>query len=189
MPRPRGMARMLNTYEISCLLLALATGRSLVMVIPLRLKVETAIRRRSSVIYLCCGSLAAMGSKMRADPRAGRRNMDHWIVLLRGHQPPINTRVFVDVQQPICIVMALRKAQPKSAQPACPLPCSWCGRSRRQVQGTSRNPTGWKRLAGVSSSAPSILFPKQVLGDFPKLDELFSYDGTGVMLMSFGHST
>ena len=122
--------------------------------------------------------------KMRADLREQADEI--WIIDCspEGHQPPINTRVFQDVQQPICIVMALRKAQPKSAQPA---------RVRYRVLGAGDREDKFKELQEIQldgsawlecSSLPrASFFPKATgsWGDFPKLDELFSYDGTGVM--------
>lgn len=56
--------------------------------------------------------------KMRADLR--RDCSDIWIIdcSADGHQPDVQTRLFQGVQQPICIVLALRKTGKDRAKPA-----------------------------------------------------------------------
>ena len=55
---------------------------------------------------------------MRADLRAEADEI--WVIDCspEGHQPPIRSRIFQGVQQPVCIVMALRKRQTAAPQPA-----------------------------------------------------------------------
>jgi hypothetical protein len=56
--------------------------------------------------------------KMRADLR---READEIFVVdctPEGHQPPVSSRIFQAVQQPVCIVLALRRSAQKSEHPA-----------------------------------------------------------------------
>lgn len=56
--------------------------------------------------------------KMRADLRAQCSHL--WVIDCspEGHQPKVQTRVFQDVQQPVCIVLALRPKEKSSEKPA-----------------------------------------------------------------------
>lgn len=122
--------------------------------------------------------------KMRADLREQADEI--WVIDCspEGHQPPINTRIFQDVQQPICIVMALRKAQPKSDQSARVRYRVLCAGDReakfKELQAIHLDGDSWMECSSLPRAS---FFPKATgsWGDFPKIDEMFSYDGTGVM--------
>lgn len=111
---------------------------------------------------------------------------DIWIIDCspEGHQPEVNTRIFQDVQQPICIVLASRSAKSDPTTPAkvrfqaLPL----CHREEKFKA------LGKIRLAGkawidcpVDWRAPFLPASTGTWADFPQLDDFFSYNGSGVM--------
>jgi hypothetical protein len=101
-----------------------------------------------------------------------------------GHQPAVNTRVFQGVQQPVCIVLALRTRHTDTETPAkvffrALLP----GRReskfealsdiRLDGEGWAECPTGWR--TGFLPASTGI-WPT-----FPALADFFVYNGSGVM--------
>lgn len=116
-----------------------------------------------------------------------RRTADEvWIIDCspEGHQPEVNTRIFQDVQQPVCIVMASRSAAGNKEQPAKvrfrSLPLGH--RTNKFVElgaidvtddGWTECPDGWRDpFLPASTGAWSM---------YPALSDLFVYDGSGVM--------
>ena len=123
--------------------------------------------------------------KMREDLR--RDCAAIWVIDCspEGHQPEVNTRVFEGVQQPVCIVLAARTPNKDRDQPArlkfmalpeghrkevkFPALAKLSLRDRKWVDG----PTGWR----------DPLLPEQegAWPSFPALDDMFVYNGSGVM--------
>jgi hypothetical protein len=100
-----------------------------------------------------------------------------------GHQPPIGSRVFQGVQQPVCIVLAARTGR-RSATPA---------RVRYRTLPVGRREEKFAALAALSldgegwtdcpeeGRAPFLPAPAEGWASFPALDDLFLYNGSGVM--------
>jgi Type ISP C-terminal specificity domain/N-6 DNA Methylase len=112
---------------------------------------------------------------------------DVWVIDCspEGHQPEVNTRVFEDVQQPVCIVLASRSS---GADPAVPAKVRFHAlapghRQAKFVELSSLTLEGgaW---AECSSEWRAPFLPQSVGAwpTYPALDELFLYNGTGVML-------
>jgi hypothetical protein len=115
-----------------------------------------------------------------------RRTVDEiWVIDCspEGHQPAISTRIFQGVQQPVCIVLAARTGKPAPERPAHvrfrSLPA---GRREDKFaalaaitldHGWTDCPTEWR--------APFLPAPVGGWGSYPALDELFGYNGSGVM--------
>jgi hypothetical protein len=111
---------------------------------------------------------------------------DLWIIDCspEGHQPEVNTRIFQGVQQPVCIVLASRSASNNPEVPASvryrALPKGHrkekfqaLGEIRMDDDAWIECPTGWR--------APFLPASTGAWAAFPKLEDLFSYDGSGVM--------
>jgi len=122
--------------------------------------------------------------KMRADLRETCSEI--WVIDCspEGHQPKVATRIFQGVQQPVCIVMAARKLEKSTVEPA-----------RVRFRALPKGPRKEKLAAlGTLSidgadwvACPSGLrdpFLPAATGlwaSFPALLDLFDYDGSGVM--------
>lgn len=122
--------------------------------------------------------------KMRADLR---RDADEiWVIdcTPEGHQPPVASRIFDGVQQTVCIVMASRK-RPDSPE----------GPARVRVRSLPEGPRKAKfaALAGIGLDdggwvdapteprAPFLPAAVASWGGYPALEDLFLYNGSGVM--------
>jgi hypothetical protein len=122
--------------------------------------------------------------KMRAELR--READEIWVIDCspEGHQPAISTRIFEAVQQPVCIVLALRRSNEGSPGLA---------RVRYRQLPTGHRHDKFKALAAVTLDGPgwaecraeerASFFPSAggAWGDFPALEDLFVYNGSGVM--------
>ena len=122
--------------------------------------------------------------KMRSELRLDADEI--WVIDCspEGHQPEVPTRIFQGVQQPICIVMALRSADSGSTAPA---------RVRYRVLPRGHRNDKFAALGGISlddkgwTECPSDLrasfFPRSAgaWAEFAALEDLFTYDGSGVM--------
>jgi hypothetical protein len=113
---------------------------------------------------------------------------DIWVVDCspEGHQPDVNTRIFQAVQQPVCIVLASRSASAKrgSDTPA---------RVLFQALPTGHRSEKFKALAALRITgktwldcpsewrAPFLPASQRAWATYPKLDDLFIYNGSGVM--------
>lgn len=111
---------------------------------------------------------------------------DIWVIDCspEGHQPEVNTRIFQGVQQPVCIVMVSRSKKANAEIPA-------TAHFRALPAGTREGkfealksihlkdaewidcPTEWR--------APFLPASQGAWATFPKLEELFVYNGSGVM--------
>ena len=122
--------------------------------------------------------------KMRADLR---READEIFVVdctPEGHQPPVSNRIFQAVQQPVCIVMALRRSAEANEQPA---------KVRFRSLSEGSRELKFKELAGVRIDdevwveaplewrAPFLPAGAAEWVSYPALEDLFKYNGSGVM--------
>lgn len=111
---------------------------------------------------------------------------DIWVIDCspEGHQPEVNTRVFQGVQQPICIVLASKSARSSQQAPATvrfqSLPVGHRTEKfdvlgKLSLAGTPwvDCPTDWR--------APFLPASTGAWSMFPPLQDLFIYDGSGVM--------
>ena len=152
---------------------------------PSRIDGRTTDRRGIVSFITVAGFLNGPGfQKMRAELR---RDADEiWVIDCspEGHQPSVPTRIFQGVQQPVCIVMALRNTDGGSSAPA---------RVRYQVLPLGHRNDKFDALGAVTldgdgwtecSSCPRAPFLPRSAGawaEFAPLDDLFVYDGSGVM--------
>jgi hypothetical protein len=123
--------------------------------------------------------------KMREDLR--RDCSAIWVIDCspEGHQPEVNTRIFEDVQQPVCIVLAARTPDKDRETPA-------KLRFRALPEG-HRKRDKFPALAAMSLTDPAWIdgpsgwrepfLPEQegAWASFPTLEDLFVYNGSGVM--------
>jgi hypothetical protein len=122
--------------------------------------------------------------KMRADLRAEADEI--WVIDCspEGHQPPIRSRVFQGVQQPVCIVIALRRHQTAAPQPARVRYRTLNGKTREDkfaaFAGVFLEDDGWAACAD-EPRAPFLPKASGAWGDFAFLEDLFTYNGSGVM--------
>jgi hypothetical protein len=122
--------------------------------------------------------------KMRAELR--RDTDEIWVIDCspEGHQPTVSTRIFEGVQQPVCIVMALRRFDAESQGLA---------RVRYRSLPAGHREDKFQALAAVTLDGPgwvecpaeerASFFPTAAgaWSDFAALDDLFVYNGSGVM--------
>jgi predicted helicase len=122
--------------------------------------------------------------KMRDDLR--RTCSEIWVIDCspEGHQPEVATRIFQGVQQPVCIVLAARKLG-KSAEEAARVRFHALPDGQREKKFTAlaalslqthdwiNCPSGWRD--------PFLPSPTGAWAGFPMLEDLFLYNGSGVM--------
>ena len=120
-------------------------------------------RQRDQTGIICfitaAGFLNGPGfQKMRADLRAEADEI--WVINCspEGHQPPVRSRVFQGVQQPVCIVMALRKSR-TAYSPARAGSLSQPGRQnpRGQIRRLRRHFPRRRRLGRVPGRAARVV--------------------------------
>lgn len=123
--------------------------------------------------------------KMRSDLR---RDADEiWVIDCspEGHQPPVATRVFPGVQQPICIVMALRRSAADKSTPARVRFRSLPEVNRTDkfvaLAGVALDDDGWVE-APEDLRAPFLPSGAAEWISYPLLEEIFADSGTGVMV-------
>ncbi len=131
------------------------------------------------------GFLSGLGFQKMRDYL--RRTCDNiWVIDCspEGHQPEVNTRIFQGVQQPVCIVMASRSSATTPEKPATvhfrALPL---GRREDKLAALAKLrlddgawincPSGWRD--------PFLPVSQGAWATFPALEELFLYNGSGVM--------
>ncbi|TVR83606.1 MAG: DNA methyltransferase [Rhodospirillales bacterium] len=122
--------------------------------------------------------------KMRAELRAEADVI--WVIDCspEGHQPAVSSRVFEGVQQPVCIVLALRRTDAGSPEPA---------RVRYRALPAGHRQDKFKALAAVRlddaawadcPAQPRASFYPSATGawaDYPDLCDLFSLSSPGVL--------
>jgi len=111
---------------------------------------------------------------------------DIWVIDCspEGHQPEVNTRIFQGVQQPVCIVMASRSAKSSPDTPATVL-FHALPRDRRQEKFHALNALrldskAWTKCP-AEWRAPFLPASVGAWATYPKLEDLFVYNGSGVM--------
>lgn len=131
------------------------------------------------------GFLAGPGfQKMRDYLR--RKTDEIWVIDCSpdGHQPEINTRIFEGVQQPVCIVLASRPTAVDEAVPAVTryqsLPLGRRAEKLTALNKLTLGGSGWTECPR-DWRAPFVPQSQGAWSSFPRLAQLFDYDGTGVM--------
>jgi hypothetical protein len=129
-----------------------------------------------------------------------RRKCDEvWVIDCspEGHQPEVNTRIFQDVQQPICIVLASRSPKSNEHTPASvwfrALPAGHREEKFRALQAIRLDGAGWtdcprpRAMPGDDDSndpdwrTPFLPAAVGAWSTYPRLEDLFIYNGSGVM--------
>jgi hypothetical protein len=143
-------------------------------------------RRKGVVCFITvAGFLNGPGfQKMRADLR---RDADEiWVIHCspEGHQPPVSSRIFQGVQQPVCIVMASRPAAADKETPAKvrfrSLPEGDRDEKYDALARIGLEDSGWIE-APSDWRAPFLPAGAADWVTFPALEDLFLYNGSGVM--------
>jgi len=122
--------------------------------------------------------------KMRADLRRDAEEI--WVIDCspEGHQPPVASRIFEDVQQPVCIVMALRGVEASPETPARvrfrSLPEGPRSEKFEALAYMKLDDAGW---VSAASGWRDAFLPEQAAdwASYPALEDLFTYNGSGVM--------
>lgn len=101
-----------------------------------------------------------------------------------GHQPEVNTRIFQGVQQPVCIVLASRSPKADPEAPAAvrfrALPTGH-RQTKFEALGTlTLDADGWAECP-ADWRAPFLPESAGAWSTYPALDDLFIYNGSGVM--------
>ncbi len=142
--------------------------------------------RRGVVAFITvAGFLNGPGfQKMRADLR---RDADEiWVIDCspEGHQPPVRSRVFEGVQQPVCIVLAARRKGEREAGNARvrfrALPEGSREGKFAALSELSLDDGGWED-APSEDRAPFLPAGAADWIGYPALEDLFVYNGSGVM--------
>ena len=111
---------------------------------------------------------------------------DVWIVDCspEGHQPEVNTRIFQGVMQPVCIVMVSRSGKKKAGIPAT-VHFQSLPKSRREEKFASlaNMHLADKTWIKCPTDARAPFLPESIgaWSGYPKLEQLFRYNGSGVM--------
>ncbi len=147
---------------------------------------QTGADRKGVVCFITvAGFLNGPGFQaMRADLR---RTADRiWVIDCspEGHQPSVPTRVFQGVQQPVCIVLVARTAKPDASIPAQVRfrALRTGGRERKfaELAALTLNGDGWTDCP-TDWRGPFLPAASGGWATYPALDDLFAYDGSGVM--------
>ncbi len=101
-----------------------------------------------------------------------------------GHQPEVNTRIFEGVQQPICIVVVSRPLGTREDAPATvrfrALPAGHRKEKFEALRTLTLDSDGWVECPSAWR-APFLPASTGAWSTYPALDDLFSYNGSGVM--------
>jgi hypothetical protein len=109
---------------------------------------------------------------------------DIWVIDCspEGHQPEVKTRIFQGVQQPVCIVMASRSG--KKTETLAAVHFQSLPRGKREEKFHALANTRLKDKAWVScpveARAPFLPASTGAWSDYPKLEDFFLYNGSGV---------
>jgi predicted helicase len=147
---------------------------------------DSAQKRQGIICYITvAGFLNGPGfEKMRSDLR--RDTNDIWVIDCspEGHQPEVPTRVFQGVQHPVCIVLAVRQSNCDPAVPARvrfrSLPKGPREDKFTAITQLTLNSAGWTDCPN-DWRAPFLPEATGSWATFPGLDDLFVYNGSGVM--------
>lgn len=111
---------------------------------------------------------------------------DIWVIDCspEGHQPDVPTRIFQGVQQPVCIVLASRSKKKSSDVPATvrfnSLPL---GKREAKFAALTKITLGGKAWIECPTEWRAPFLPESTgaWATYPKLEELFEWNGSGVM--------
>ncbi|MBX3441441.1 MAG: N-6 DNA methylase [Planctomyces sp.] len=116
-----------------------------------------------------------------------RRKADRiWVIDCSpdGHQPDVPTRIFQGVQQPVCIVLAARSKTKAAGAPAvvkyAALPA---GRREEKFAALAKlklESRSWQ-VCSTEWRTPFLPASSGAWASYPALDDLFAYNGAGVM--------
>lgn len=130
------------------------------------------------------GFLAGPGFQRMRD-YLRRKCDDVWVIDCSpdGHQPEVNTRIFQDVQQPVCILIASRSPLNNPEAPATvhfrKLP-----RGKREIKFEALSKIHIKSKEWIECPnewrAPFLPVSQGAWATFPSLDDFFVYNGSGV---------
>lgn len=142
--------------------------------------------RRGVVCFITvAGFLNGPGfQKMRADLR--RDASEIWVIDCspEGHQPPVGSRIFQGVQQPVCIVLAARLQACDPKQPA-RVRFRSLPEGAREVKFAALTAMGLDSAGWTDAPsewrAPFLPAAAADWASYPALEELFVYTGPGVM--------
>ncbi len=100
-----------------------------------------------------------------------------------GHQPDVSTRIFEGVQHPVCIVIASRSQG--SSDRAAKVNFRSLGKGSRQqkfaeLSGVALGGSGWTECPS-GDREPFLPESAAAWSSFPAVEELFDYNGSGVM--------
>jgi predicted helicase len=111
---------------------------------------------------------------------------DIWVIDCspEGHQPEVYTRIFQSVQQPVCIVLASRSVKSDSTVPAQvhfhALPAGHRAEKFKALGDLRLMESTWVDCPR-DWRAPFLPASTGEWSTYPRLDDLFLYNGTGVM--------
>jgi hypothetical protein len=109
---------------------------------------------------------------------------DIWVIDCspEGHQPEVNTRIFQGVQQPVCIVMASRSEKKTTALGAVHFQALPKGKREQKFVALKAMRLADKAWIACPDEARAPFLPASTgaWSDFPKLEDLFIYNGSGV---------
>lgn len=111
---------------------------------------------------------------------------DIWVIDCspEGHQPEVNTRIFQGVQQPVCIVLASRSAKSDTSEPATvrfqSLPEGHRSEKFKALAQVRLDGKAWVECP-TDWRAPFLPASTGAWATYPKLEELFIYNGSGTM--------
>lgn len=142
--------------------------------------------RRGIVSFITvAGFLNGPGfQKMRAELRAVADEI--WVIDCspEGHRPKVATRIFQGVQQPVCIVMALRKTDSGTSESArvryCALPHGHRKDKFDALKAIKLNGGGWTDCP-LDPRAPFFPGAEGAWAEFSGIGDMFVYNGSGVM--------
>jgi hypothetical protein len=142
--------------------------------------------RRGVVCFItAAGFLNGPGfQKMRADLR--RDGDEIWVIdaTPEGHQPPVNSRIFQGVQQPVCIVITSRNSNEGSDGPAQVryrrLPAAHREQKFEALAAITLDDSGWD-ICPNQIRAPFLPAGQGVWGAGAPIEDIFLWDGSGVM--------
>ena len=110
---------------------------------------------------------------------------DIWVVDCspEGHQPEVRTRIFQGVQQPVCIVMASRSRKKKAGLAAVHFQALPKGRREEKFLALAAMRLTSKAWVACPAEARAAFLPASTgaWSTFPKLEDLFGWNGSGVM--------
>jgi hypothetical protein len=110
---------------------------------------------------------------------------DIWVIDCspEGHQPEVKTRIFQGVQQPVCIVIASRSGKKTEALAAVHFQSLPRGKREEKFHALADMRLGDKAWVScpVESRAPFLPASTGAWSEYPKLEDLFVWNGSGVM--------